>query len=261
MAKFEAHIKILFVLGVHPDERNWTVQKDLEAESWKYRDLIQQDFKDTFHNLTTKLILQFHWASKYCPKAKFVMSADDDVFVHTPNMVRYLRQMEQKQVSNFWVGHAHRGAPPVRRKENKYFVPFELYPWPSYPDYTSGAGYVVSGDVVVKINRVMRFLNHSMYIDDVFLGMCAETCSVSPQDAAFFSGEAKTVDHPCVYAKMLTSHGHVDNMRTLWKEATSPRVEKLSKGFLSGLYCTAVKVALLCLPHYPETYQCKAAFK
>lgn len=259
-AKYQAPIKVVFVLGVYPDERNLTVQKRIETESRLYGDVIQQDFKDTFLNLTSKLIMQFHWASTYCSQAKFVMSSDDDVFVHTPNLVRYLREMEQKKVSDFWVGHVHRGAPPIRRKENKYFVPFELYPWSSFPDYTSGAGYVVSRDVVAKINRAMWFLNSSMYIDDVFMGMCASTCDVHPQDNAFFSGEAKMVNHPCVYAQMFTSHGHVDDMGTLWYEATNPMMEEVSKGFLSGLYCMTVKAALFCRPHYTETYQCKAAF-
>lgn len=259
-ANYQAPIEVLFVLGVYPDERNLTVQKRIKTESWLYRDLIQQDFKDTFLNLTTKLTMQFHWASAYCPNAKFVMSTDDDVFVHTPNLVRYLRGMEQKQVSDLWVGHVHRGSPPVRRKESKYFVPLEMYPWPAYPDYTSGAGYVVSRDVVVKINRAMGFLNKSMYIDDVFMGMVAATCGVHPQDYAFFSGEAKMVDHPCIYAQMLTSHGHGDDIWTLWKEVTNPKVKDVSRGFLSGLYCMAVKAALLCRPHYTDTYQCKAAF-
>lgn len=259
-AMYQAPIKVVYVLGVHPDEQNLTVQKRIKTESWLYGDLIQQDFKDTFLNLTTKLIMQFHWASTYCPKAKFVMTTDDDVFVHTPNLVRYLRDMEQQQVSDFWVGHVHRGAPPVRRKESKYYVPLELYHWPAFPDYTSGAGYVMSRDVVAKINRVMGFLNNSMYIDDVFMGMCAATCDVHPQDYAFFSGEAKMISHPCVYAQMLTSHGHVDDIWAMWKEATNPILKEVSKGFLPGLYCTAVKAALFCRPHYSETYQCKAAF-
>lgn len=260
-ANLHANVKVLFVLGVHPDEQERrSVQKGLEIENGFHGDLTQQDFMDTFHNLTTKLILQFHWASTYCLQAQFVMSADDDVFVHMPNMVRYLRSMEQKRVSNFWVGHVHRGAPPIRRKESKYHVPFELYPWPAYPDYTSGAGYVVSGDVAVKIHRTMRVLNSSMYIDDVFMGMCAEASGVSPQDHVYFSGEAKTAYHPCIYAQMITSHGHAEDMRTLWEKATDPNVQKLSKGFLSSLYCTAVKAALLCMPHYRGTYQCKAVF-
>lgn len=260
-ANLHANVKVLFALGVHPDEgEHGRVQKRLDAESGSYRDLIQQDFMDTFHNLTSKLILQFHWASKYCPKAKFVMSTDDDVFVHTPNMVRYLRSMEQKQVSNFWVGHVHRGAPPIRRKTSKYHVPVELYPWSAYPDYTSGAGYVVSRDVAVKIHSATEVLNTSMYIDDVFMGICADASGVSPQDYAYFAGEAKTAYHPCIYERMITSHGHTEDMRTLWEQATDPAVQNASKGFLSSMYCTAVRVALLCLPHFQDTYQCKAAF-
>ncbi|XP_072294313.1 lactosylceramide 1,3-N-acetyl-beta-D-glucosaminyltransferase A [Eucyclogobius newberryi] len=258
--KFNANVKIVFVLGVHPDLRQRRSQKNVESEAWAYNDIIQQNFMDTFHNLTTKLIMQFHWATKYCPKAKFVMSCDDDIFVHMPNMVGYLRSLEQKHVSNFWVGHVHRGAPPIRRIESKYHVPMKLYPWVSYPDYTSGAGYVVSGDVAAKIYQVMQILNPSMYIDDVFMGMCAQVIGVTPQDYVYFSGEAVTRYHPCIYARMITSHGHADDVRVLWKEATDPQVERMSKGFLSNLYCTAVKVALLCLPHQRGTYGCLGAF-
>uniref|UniRef100_A0A8C6V1F7 Hexosyltransferase n=1 Tax=Neogobius melanostomus TaxID=47308 RepID=A0A8C6V1F7_9GOBI len=257
--ELDANVKVVFVLGVHPvKEERSSVQKGLEVENMLSEDLIQQDFKDTFHNLTTKLVMQYHWASTYCPKAKFVMSADDDVFVHMPNMVRYLKSVEQAR--SFWVGHVHRGAPPIRRKESKYYVSSELYPWPSYPDYTSGSGYVVSGDVAVQIHHAMQVLNSSMYIDDVFMGMCAGAIGVSPQDHEYFAGEAKAVTHPCIYARMITSHGHVEDMRTLWAEATDPNVEKLSKGILSHWYCKAVKAALLCLPRRQETYQCKAAF-
>lgn len=254
------NVKVLFVLGADPDvmQKN-KMQRLLENENWIYGDIIQQDFMDTFHNLTTKLIVQFHWAYNYCPQAKFVMSADDDIFVHMPNLVKYLQTIQGK-VSNFWVGHVHRGAPPIRRKDSKYHVPFELYPWPSYPDYTAGAGYVVSGDVASKIYQATLVLNSSVYIDDVFMGICAEAMGVSPQDHVYFSGEAKTLYHPCIYDHMITSHGHTQDVRSLWAEATHPRVKQLSNGFMSDMYCTAVKMALLCLPHFQETYSCKAAY-
>ncbi|KAJ0032735.1 hypothetical protein NQD34_002816 [Periophthalmus magnuspinnatus] len=259
--KLNANVKIMFVLGVHPDKsQRKTSQKQIENENQIYKDIIQQNFMDTFHNLTIKLIMQFHWAVKHCPKAKFVMSADDDIFVHMPNMVRYLRKLEQKQVTNFWVGHVHRGAPPVRRKVSKYHVPVEMYPWPSYPDYTAGAGYVVSGDVAAKIHQVSQLLNSSMHIDDVFMGMCAQAIGVTPQDYVYFSGEGTTRYHPCIYANMITSHGHADDVRVLWKEATDPNVDKMSEGFLMNLYCTAVKIALLCVPHLQNTYGCMGAF-
>ncbi|KAJ0065608.1 hypothetical protein NL108_013741 [Boleophthalmus pectinirostris] len=261
LKNLDANVKIVFVLGVHPDTTQRSKsQARIRKENRIYNDVIQQNFMDTFHNLTTKLIMQFHWFAKHCPKAKFVMSADDDIFVHMPNMVRYLRSLEEKSVTNFWVGHVHRGSPPIRRQNNKYYVSVELYPWPSYPDYTAGAGYVVSRDVAAKIHQVSQILNSSMYIDDVFMGMCAQAIGVSPQDYVFFSGEAITRYHPCIYADMITSHGHTDDVKELWKEATHPKVKELSKSFLKNLYCTAVKMALLCLPHKQNTYGCMGAF-
>lgn len=256
-------VRLVFALGVHADEgRRAAVQRELLQEDQAYEDLIQQDFLDTFHNLTTKLIMQFHWGHRYCPQARFFMSADDDIFVHMPNLVKYLRQVltEQSGVKDLWVGHVHRGAPPVRRKESKYHVPYELYPWPSYPDYTAGAAYVVSGDVAAKIYRAMLVLNSSMYIDDVFMGICAKAMGVSPQEHVFFSGEGKAPYHPCIYEHMITSHGHAADVRALWLAATNPAVNPHSRGFMGNMYCTAVKVMLLCLPYYQNTYSCMAAF-
>ncbi|TKS74168.1 Lactosylceramide 1,3-N-acetyl-beta-D-glucosaminyltransferase A [Collichthys lucidus] len=254
-----ANVRVLFALGVHPDaERRPSVQRALFQEDRVYGDLIQQNFLDTFHNLTAKLVLQFHWGHKYCPHARFLMSADDDIFVHMPNLVKYLQQ--QSGAKDLWVGHVHRGAPPVRRKESKYHVPEELYPWPSYPDYTAGAGYVVSADVATKIYHATLLLNSSMYIDDVFMGICAKAMGISPQEHVYFSGEAKAPYHPCIYEHMITSHGHATDVRSLWQVATHPTVYRHSRGFIGNLYCKAVKVMLLCLPHYQSTYSCIGAF-
>lgn len=258
-----ASVRVVFALGVHQDVgERFRVQKALLEEDQTYGDLIQQDFLDTFHNLTTKLILQFHWGHHYCPKAHFLMTADDDIFVHMPNLVKYLQQLlsSQSGAKDLWVGHVHKGAPPIRRKDSKYHVPYELYPWPAYPDYTAGAGYVVSGDVAAKIYHATLALNSSMYIDDVFMGICAKAMGVSPQEHVYFSGEGKAPYHQCIYEHMITSHGHAIDIRSLWQEATNPTVYNHSRGFIGNLYCTAVRVMLLCLPYYQNTYPCIAAF-
>ncbi|KAI4798703.1 hypothetical protein KUCAC02_020514 [Chaenocephalus aceratus] len=256
-----ATVRMVFALGVDAKRRS-RVQRALLQEDQTYGDLIQQDFLDTFHNLTAKLITQFHWVHDYCPQARFLMSADDDIFVHMPNLVKYLRQLLRNKsgVKDFWVGHVHRGAPPVRRKESKYYVPYDLYPWPSYPDYTAGAGYVVSGDVASKIYQATRVLNSSIYIDDVFMGICAKAMGVSPQEHVYFSGEGKALYHPCIYDHMITSHGHATDVRSLWQAATDPAVYGKSRGFMGNLYCTAVRAMMLCRPYYQNSYSCKAAF-
>lgn len=258
-----ARVRMVFALGVQPDIRRRSgVQRALLQEDQAYRDLIQQDFLDTFHNLTTKLILQFHWGHKYCSQARFFMSADDDIFVHMPNLVTYLRQLLSRQsgAKDVWVGHVHRGAPPIRRKESKYYVPEDLYPWPSYPDYTAGAAYVVSRDVASKIYHATLLLSSSMYIDDVYMGICAKAMGVSPREHVYFSGEGKAPYHPCIYGHMITSHGHATDVRSLWQAATDPAVYSQSGGLTGDLYCTAVRVMLLCRPYYQNTYPCMAAF-
>lgn len=254
-------VKVVFVMGIHPDQhKRVMLQKRLYMEDQDHEDLIQQEFSDTFHNLTVKLLLQFRWAHANCAHAQFLMSADDDVFIHMPNLVHYLQALSQQHVQDFWVGHVHRGAPPVRRKESKYYMPVQMYQWASYPDYTAGAGYVVSRDVAAKIYQATLSLNASLHIDDVFMGMCATAVGVSPQEHVYFSGEGKAPYHPCIYEKMITSHGHEDDLKHLWRVATAPEVNGISSGFLGKLYCTAVKMMLLCKPYISNTYSCKAAF-
>ncbi|CAL9688919.1 unnamed protein product [Knipowitschia caucasica] len=255
-------VKVLFVLGAPgvSDSDSFGPQEQLEFEDSLYSDLIQQDFYDSFHNLTLKLLMQFHWMHHHCAHARFLMSADDDVFVHMPNLVQYLQDMSNKGPTDLWVGRVHRGSPPVRSRSSKYYVPYDVYEWLSYPDYTAGAGYVVSSDVADKIYHATLTLNASLFIDDVFMGICANAVGVSPREHVFFSGESKAPYHSCIYNQMMTSHGHVEDIHELWKAATHPVVMTKSPGLMGRLYCTIVKVALLCRPYYVNTYPCKAAF-
>ncbi|KAM8902282.1 lactosylceramide 1,3-N-acetyl-beta-D-glucosaminyltransferase [Lycaon pictus] len=260
-SQLNANIKTLFALGTptNPLTRG-ELQRKLVWEDQMYNDLIQQDFADSFYNLTLKLLLQFRWANSFCPHAKFLMTADDDIFIHMPNLIEYLQSLEKMGVQDFWIGRVHRGAPPVRDKRSKYYVPYEMYQWPAYPDYTAGAAYVISGDVAAKVHEASQTLNSSLYIDDVFMGLCANKMGIVPQHHVFFSGEGKTPYHPCIYNKMMTSHGHVQDLQDLWRDATDPKVKTVSRGFFGQIYCRIIKIVLLCKLTYVDTYPCRAAF-
>nr|XP_040026288.1 lactosylceramide 1,3-N-acetyl-beta-D-glucosaminyltransferase B [Gasterosteus aculeatus aculeatus]XP_040026289.1 lactosylceramide 1,3-N-acetyl-beta-D-glucosaminyltransferase B [Gasterosteus aculeatus aculeatus]XP_040026290.1 lactosylceramide 1,3-N-acetyl-beta-D-glucosaminyltransferase B [Gasterosteus aculeatus aculeatus]XP_040026291.1 lactosylceramide 1,3-N-acetyl-beta-D-glucosaminyltransferase B [Gasterosteus aculeatus aculeatus] len=254
-----ATVKVVFALG-RPAAEQEEGGTGLVHEDRLHRDLIQQDFLDSFHNLTLKLILQFHWMHTRCPHARFLMTADDDIFVHMPNLVSYLRDVSSRGVTDFWVGRVHRGAPPIRSRDSKYYVPYEMYQWMVYPDYTAGAGYVVSRDVADKIYQATLTLNATIYIDDVFMGICANAVGVSPQEHVYFAGEGKAPYHMCIYDQMMTSHGHVEDIHHLWEAATNLQVKHKTSGLMGRLYCTAVKMSLLCKPYRFNTYPCKAAF-
>ncbi|XP_023043391.1 lactosylceramide 1,3-N-acetyl-beta-D-glucosaminyltransferase isoform X1 [Piliocolobus tephrosceles] len=259
-SQLNANIKTLFALGTPSPLEGEELQRKLVWEDQMYNDVIQQDFVDSFYNLTLKLLMQFSWANIYCPHAKFLMTADDDIFIHMPNLIEYLQSLEQIGVQDFWIGRVHRGAPPIRDKSSKYYVSYEMYQWPAYPDYTAGAAYVISGDVAAKVYEASQTLNSSLYIDDVFMGLCANKIGIVPQYHVFFSGEGKTPYHPCIYEKMMTSHGHLQDLQDLWKNATDPKVKTISKGFFGQIYCRLMKIILLCKISYVDTYPCRAAF-
>ncbi|KAI4882832.1 hypothetical protein NFI96_003796 [Prochilodus magdalenae] len=254
-------VKVVFALGLppHPSQRT-KLQQKLFQEDEEYHDLIQQDFLDTFHNLTIKLLLQLGWTHAYCPHARFLMSADDDIFIHLPNLIRYLQDVDRDGRKDFWVGKVHQGAPPIRSKDSKYYVSEEMYPWQLYPDYTPGAGYVLSKDVASRVYQASLTLNASLYIDDVFMGICGNAVGILPQENVFFSGEGRAPYHHCIYNQMMTSHGHVKDLHELWRHATDPEVQKVSSGLFGRLYCTLTKIRLLCKPFASDTYPCKAAF-
>ncbi|XP_075058301.1 lactosylceramide 1,3-N-acetyl-beta-D-glucosaminyltransferase [Mixophyes fleayi] len=259
--KYGANMKVMFALGVDKDPvKRQMFQEQLEIENKMYNDLVQQDFLDTFHNLTLKFLLQFGWVNTYCPNAKFIMTADDDIFVHTPNLVSYLKSLDLIDVQDFWIGRVHRGSPPIRKKDSKYYVSREMYQWSSYPDYTAGAAYVVSQDVAAKVYEASQTLNTSLYIDDVFMGICANKMGVVPRHHLFFSGEGKAPYHQCIYNRMMTSHGHLDDLHYLWKQATDPKVRALTSGFWGSAYCKLVNIMLLCRIRYDDTYPCSAAW-
>ncbi|XP_050982130.1 lactosylceramide 1,3-N-acetyl-beta-D-glucosaminyltransferase B [Labeo rohita] len=254
-------VRVLFALGLHPEpEKRRQLKMQLLFEDQRFHDLIQQDFMDTFHNLTLKLLLQLSWKETYCHRAHFLMSADDDVFVHIPNLIHFLQRIGHGKPKNLWIGRVHRGSPPVRDKESKYYVSQEMYPWLSYPDYTPGSGYVLSSDVATKIYQAALTINASFYIDDVFLGICAKVMDIAPKDHAFFSGEGKAPYHPCIYNQMITSHGHVSDIREMWRRVTEAEVSQISSGLIWRLYCAVAKVRLLCVPFLSNSYPCKAAF-
>lgn len=164
----------LFLLGVHPvfgRELRWA----LEEESRLHRDILQQDFADTYNNLTLKTLMGLEWVSKYCAGAGYVVKADGDVFLN----LRYLaRRFLLPPKENFVTGHTYRHTSPIRSRAYKWYVPHEVYPDATYPPYCAGPGYVLSGDLAGKIYRVAQTLP-LINMEDSFVGICLQALGVT----------------------------------------------------------------------------------
>ncbi|NXG11142.1 B3GT1 galactosyltransferase, partial [Sakesphorus luctuosus] len=98
------------------------LRPQLREEDELHRDLLQQDFLDTYHNLTLKTLMGLEWVSRFCPGATYVMKADHDVFLNVEFLVRRLLVPPRRGLAT---GHVYRNTGPLRRRVYKWFVPRE----------------------------------------------------------------------------------------------------------------------------------------
>ena len=71
--------KTLFLLGEAADPY---VQTLVSHEANFHRDMILEDFSDSYLNLSTKTVMAMKWAATFCSNAEFVMKTDDDVMLN-----------------------------------------------------------------------------------------------------------------------------------------------------------------------------------
>lgn len=83
-------MKTVFVLGksAEPDEE---LQLLIDEEHENFKDIVQANFVDAYFNNTIKTMMGMKWAVTHCPKSKFYMFVDDDYYVSTKNVLRFVR--------------------------------------------------------------------------------------------------------------------------------------------------------------------------
>ncbi|XP_054061943.1 UDP-GlcNAc:betaGal beta-1,3-N-acetylglucosaminyltransferase 7 [Rissa tridactyla] len=204
-------IRTLFLLGTaSKEEERANYQKLLDYENHIYGDILQWDFLDSFFNLTLKEVHFLKWLNIYCDKVRFIFKGDDDVFVSPSNILEFLE--DKKEGEDLFVGDVLYKARPIRRKENKYYIPSALYNKNSYPPYAGGGGFIMDGPLAKRLHKTSETLE--LYpIDDVFLGMCLEVLKVSPVGHEGFktfgivkNKNSKMNKEPCFFRSMLVVH-------------------------------------------------------
>lgn len=83
-------IRTVFLLGV-PIDNQEEIQKAIDDEHRSHKDIVQANFMDTYFNNTIKTMVGFKWAATECPHSNFYMFVDDDFYVSTKNVLRFVR--------------------------------------------------------------------------------------------------------------------------------------------------------------------------
>ncbi|XP_030062653.1 beta-1,3-galactosyltransferase 2-like [Microcaecilia unicolor] len=204
----------LFMLGIS----NQAKTKSLFKESKLYHDIIQQNFLDTYKNLTLKTMMGMNWVSTYCPNASYVMKTDSDMFVNTEHLIKRFLKPSLPAKRNYFTGFILKNHVPHRDKNSKWYVPPNIYPHTRYPSFCSGTGYLFSTDLAAKIFSAYLKTTY-LFLEDVFVGICLKRKGieiVQPPKAYLFNNHMVRFT-PCRYYNLITSHGmNPDLLMNVW---------------------------------------------
>uniref|UniRef100_A0A8C7ISR9 Hexosyltransferase n=1 Tax=Oncorhynchus kisutch TaxID=8019 RepID=A0A8C7ISR9_ONCKI len=171
-------VQTLFMLGLPGGPVAQELQEKVNQESRTHHDLLQSDFKDTYHNLTIKTMVILEWLVSQCPEASYAMKIDSDVFLNVQNLVSMLVSPDTPK-QNYMTGLVWWHSPVLRNPNNKFFLPYEVMAESEYPPYPLGFGYIMSMDLPKKIMGVTPQIK-PIYIEDAYLGMCLKRLGISP---------------------------------------------------------------------------------
>lgn len=215
-------VRMVFLLGSSPPQ-DPDLTPLLSFEAKLYGDILQWDFHETFLNLTLKMNMLLDWTLKSCPHVSFVFSGDDDVFVNTPALVRYIESLEASKVSSLYAGHVISAGSPLRDSNSKYYIPMSFYDGP-YPPYAGGGGYLISGSLLESLYSLLHIIPF-FPIDDAYVGMCFMALGISPEAHSGFQTfdiRAEDREDLCAYKNLILVHQRSpQELKKLWKGINS----------------------------------------
>lgn len=211
----------LFFIGVNNDtqRKGSKLQLTIMDESRQHHDIVQQDYRDTYNNLTLKTLMGMYWILKYCPEATYVMKTDSDMFVNTEYLIQNILKPKGQMTQNYFTGHLMRDFSPNRNKESKWYMPPELYPGARYPTFCSGTGYVFSSDIAQKIYVVSLSIPR-LHLEDVYVGICLAKLRIEPVPPPneLLFNHWRVPYSSCRYSTLITSHAfHPNELIQYWQ--------------------------------------------
>ena len=169
----EPRWRTFFLLG---QTRNQIQTAILKVEEKSYSDIIRGNYFEHYWNQSFKIEMGFEWAARYC-QFSFLLKTDDDVFVNTKDLILLLQRSTPK--NRLYMGKVQLNA-EVRRF-GLYNVSYDEYSGSTYPSYCSGAGFVLSYDVVDCLVPLFDVVN-PFRIDDIYVGMLVNKVGITPVD-------------------------------------------------------------------------------
>ncbi|XP_076030130.1 beta-1,3-galactosyltransferase 1-like [Oratosquilla oratoria] len=200
--------KLVFLLGNPHDS---SIQPQVVEEYRTHGDVLQEDFLDSYLNLTLKTVMGLKWAWRHCPQARFVLKTDDDMYVNVPLLLGML----QEQGSTRYIT----GCIKQRKSFRPVNLPAGMPLPPGHPAFAAGAGYVLTGDLLRELYMASLSIR-TIPVEDVYVtAHLAQSVGVHPprHDPRFSCGEM--VNEDCDLAQAFTGHKvNPERMYQIWEK-------------------------------------------
>ena len=159
-------IKTIFVMGIKNDKIN----EQVKLEHGIYNDIVQENFGDSYRNLTYKGIAALKWVSNYCTNTKFVLKADDDMIIDMFALLKHLKSLSDHNAykPRSIMCFTWNKAIVFRDKNIKWYVTKEEYEKDWFGQYCSGSAFILTRDIVPEMfyaSLHVRFF----WIDDYYI--------------------------------------------------------------------------------------------
>ncbi|XP_050416229.2 beta-1,3-galactosyltransferase 5 [Patella vulgata] len=161
-------VRYVFLLGKSMHE---AMNRKAIEEAAIFNDIIMEDFKDSYQNLTYKTIMGLKYVSNYCKQTKYVFKTDDDMWINIPALQRLLKTDGHK-LETAVGGACRQSSNPIRKKSSKWYASYSRYPGKTYPGFCSGTGYVLSVNVAQKVFEISKDVPF-YHLEDVYVALCA----------------------------------------------------------------------------------------
>ncbi|XP_037720760.1 lactosylceramide 1,3-N-acetyl-beta-D-glucosaminyltransferase A [Drosophila subpulchrella] len=223
-------LRVIFLVGgVGENSERW--QQFLGRENHLHGDLIQGNFEDAYRNMTYKHVMALKWFSEKCAHAQLLVKVDDDVFMNTPQLVKYLATPSLPEHSllqnpELMLCRSVHHSRVKRSYRSKWRVTYKEYPHRYYPEYCPGMAIVYAPDVVRRLYEAAQKAQY-FWVDDVLItGILAEETGSRITPLKYYleqkdvrqllSGEADLEDPPFLF----TNHAiRPDESMAIWQMA------------------------------------------
>ena len=209
-----ANVRYVFLLGKVEDV---ALSKDIAQENEIYKDILKEDFIDTYENQTIKTMMGFKWVVHFCQDANFVMKTDDDTFTNVPNLLTYIK--EHGNESKTHLMGSCKQKKPIRNTNCKWYASEADYKEEYYPWHCSGTGYFTSFSMIKQMHEISPYIPF-FWLEDIYVSLCFRKTGGTVKGIEGFNIYRQKLD-PCLYKgnQLYTSHEVTPEMlRWVWSK-------------------------------------------